>query len=98
GEMWSVVIESPHSTSTRAFAMSAMGSGSGCSPSKYGGFLMYVESASHANVSPVGVGSCCHDSGPLNTSPYRLRNMSERIDVRMAWSTSAWLGQISRRK
>ena len=37
GEMWSVVIESPSFSSTRASAMSVTGCGSAGMPSKYGG-------------------------------------------------------------
>ena len=48
GEMWSVVIESPSSASTRAPRMSASASGSRVMPSKNGGALMYVDAASHA--------------------------------------------------
>src|ERR1700709_2670930 len=57
GEMWSVVTESPSLASTRAPVMSVTGDGSGDIPSKYGGLRTYVESGSHSNVEPVGVGS-----------------------------------------
>ena len=48
GEMWSVVMLSPNAASTRAPWMSATGAGLAGMPSKYGGFLTYVELASHA--------------------------------------------------
>src|SRR5215475_6426772 len=68
GEMWSVVTESPSLASTRAPVTSATGAGSWLIPSKYGGRRTYVESGSHANVSPLGVGSDRHRSSPANTS------------------------------
>src|SRR5690606_28428562 len=68
GEMWSVVTESPSFASTRAPLMSATGCGSRVIPSKYGGLRTYVESGSHVNVSPLGVGRLRHRSSPANTS------------------------------
>ena len=68
GLMWSVVTESPSLSSTRAPSMSATGSGSSGMPSKYGGFRTYVDSGSHSNVLPSGVGSDCHASSPAKTS------------------------------
>src|SRR5439155_7704260 len=56
GEMWSVVTESPSIARTRAPWMSVTGVGEAAMPSKYGGLRTYVDSVSHANVSPVGVG------------------------------------------
>src|SRR5262245_46746235 len=68
GEMWSVVTESPSFASTRAPAMLLTGCGEAVIPSKYGGLRTYVDSGSHANVSPVGVGSERQRSSPANTS------------------------------
>ena len=68
GLMWSVVTESPSLSSTRAPSMSVTGSGSSGIPSKYGGLRTYVESASHSNVLPSGVGSDCQVASPANTS------------------------------
>src|SRR6185436_3480028 len=68
GEMWSVVTESPSLASTRAPWMSVTGDGSADMPSKYGGFRMYVDSASQSNVFPVGVGRFCQRSSPEKTS------------------------------
>src|SRR3954453_19374529 len=68
GEMWSVVTESPSLARTRASVMSATGVGCSDMPSKYGGLRTDVDSGAHSNVSPVGVGSDCHFSSPVNTS------------------------------
>ena len=48
GEMWSVVTESPSQASTRAPAMSRIGSGTSVMPAKKGGSATYVEPASQA--------------------------------------------------
>jgi len=69
GEMWSVVTLSPSLASTRAPSMSPTSPGSAGMSWKYGGSLTYVESACHANRSPVGTCNPFQRSSPSNTSP-----------------------------
>ncbi len=68
GEMWSVVMESPNRPSTRAPCTSSMLPTAIDMPSKYGGFLMYVELPSHAYRSPSGEAMVFQRVSPLNTS------------------------------
>src|SRR6185437_4032078 len=67
GEMWSVVMESPAKPMQYAPLMSACFGRSIVMPSTYGGFLMYVDFASHAYWSPSGTSTAFHSLLPLNT-------------------------------
>ena len=77
--------------------MSVTGVSSIVMPSKYGGLRTYVDSASHSNTSPVGVGSVRQRSSPSNTLAYWWVNMSLLIDESIVACTSAASGQMSLR-
>ncbi len=97
GEMWSVVIESPTFTSTRASMTSASSDGSDARPSKNGGSRTYVEAGSHANMGPVGEGSEFQCSSPAKIRPYSRLNCSGETASATAACTSSAEGHRSRR-
>ena len=68
GEMWSVVIESPSTSSARAPSMSSTGCASRPKSAKNGGSWMYVESASHAYRVPPEPWIALHAGLPEKTS------------------------------
>ena len=94
--MWSVVIESPTFTSTRAPPMSP-GVSRAVTSWKNGGSWTYVDDASHSNIDPVGASRSRHRWSPSKIRPYSSSNSP---DV-MASAISAWTsspdGQMSRR-
>src|SRR4051812_2541968 len=67
GEMWSVVMLSPNSASTRAPVISVTGGGVIVMPTKYGGLAMYVLLAFHWYRSPVGACSAFQFASPSYT-------------------------------
>ena len=95
GEMWSVVMLSPRTASTRAPEIGCGGGASRVSPSKYGGFRTYVDASSHANRSPAGGAMAFHRSSPSNTPAYTSRYISAVIDPAMHSWISRSLGQMS---
>src|SRR6267143_1016574 len=85
GEMWSVVILSSKSPSTRAPLMSCRAESPALPPPKepnQGGFLTYVEDSSQGNVTLGVEDSASHLSSPTSASAYlflyrsRLRDLS----------------------
>src|SRR6266852_978056 len=73
GEMWSVVILSSKSPSTRAPLMSSRAESPGLPPPKdpnHGGFLTYVEDSSQGKVTLGVEESASHFSSPTSASAY----------------------------
>ena len=89
GEMWSVVMKSPSSASTRAFSMGASGASSRSMPSKYGAGRTYVEPSSHSNRSLFSTASERHASSPSNRPAEPCAYRSAFTNSATSFSTSA---------
>src|SRR5437764_3517557 len=89
GEMWSVVMESPTFTSTRAPSTSPGSPGSGPRSRKNGGSWTYVDSGSHSNIAPDGASSFRQWSSPSKMRPYSSSNCSDDMASAVTAATSS---------